>query len=581
MKYSSIRKRKSPPQNLPERDVYGRRVLTLEQANGLLVARAWKKLGRRVKADAVPALVVERSCASTGLPFAVEYLRDCHTPVLADLGNDRYLIARRDGWWLGYSEEQTEEIPKKSRATKHQTKPCDFVGLSPDEINVAADAGNMEKPQTLTSSPPETAPITSNSFCLSLPSSPSPPPLRRYFLRKSSLDRELVPLLTEGEKPSVNNGRRAYVPHGLDRSEWPEEQRDAMTWIIHLLYFRRFSLTEDHEHLDKDDFICLKNDYLREVLGKGEAKVAKELLLRRGIIECDNQYIKGEKSYGYRFRDEALRRATHHLVSIDDPTIRKNVVRRHLERTAKPVHKWLWENLTRFRIDQGAALAEAERLANTDGKWEAYVGSIQAIVDGQYDFTVDEFSGRVHTNITRLKRELWKHLRVDGQPLVEIDIKNSQPTFLAVVADQNAVEDPRYTGLCEQGILYDWLAEQGGWARDEVKEQLMRKALFSKNKYTNPVKRLFVQVFPAIAGFLAMVKEKDHTKAAQLLQKTEAQFMIQGVCETVRKERPSTPVVTIHDSIVTIPDAGDYIKSVMEEEFRILHISPRLQVRPL
>ena len=96
-------------------------------------------------------------------------------------------------------------------------------------------------------------------------------------------------------------------------------------------------------------------------------------------------------------------------------------------------------------------LAEAEQLADTDGKREAYIGSIQAIIDGYLDFTVDDFAGRVHTNFSRLKRELKTHLRIDGQRLIEIDIRNSQPTFLAIVAWQRRWTSLRTAAFVNKG----------------------------------------------------------------------------------------------------------------------------------
>ena len=226
---------------------------------------------------------------------------------------------------------------------------------------------------------------------------------------------------------------------------------------------------------------------------------------------------------------------------------------------------------------RAAALEEVDRLADTEGKREAYLGSIQAIIDGYLDFSVDKFAGRVHTNFSRLKRELKKHLRIEGQRPIEIDIKNSQPTFLAIVASQHAVDEPAYRNLCEQGRLYDWLAEKSGWSRAYVKEELMAKAFFSKNHYTNAVKRLFNSDFPGIASFIEKIKAKDHTKLAQVLQRAEAQYIIHGVCETIRKERPRTPVVTIHDSILTTADCSEYVLQTMRDEFAVFRINPILE----
>ena len=180
-----------------------------------------------------------------------------------------------------------------------------------------------------------------------------------------------MPLLTDSEKRAVNRGNRAYFPEGLERSDWPQQYRDAMTWIVHMIYLRRIL-----ERFGKDDYVPLKTIYLREILGRNEADTAKNLLLRHGVIESDNHYIQGEKSKGYRLREH--RNGTHRLIDLENSTIRANVVKRHLDMTGKAVHKWLYDNLPRVTVDEAAALAEAEGLADTEGKREAYIGSIQA-----------------------------------------------------------------------------------------------------------------------------------------------------------------------------------------------------------
>ncbi|MCC6760410.1 MAG: hypothetical protein IT252_04305 [Chitinophagaceae bacterium] len=47
----------------------------------------------------------------------------------------------------------------------------------------------------------------------------------------------------------------------------------------------------------------------------------------------------------------------------------------------------------------------------------------------------DEAGWRMHSPFTMLKKEIRKHLRVDGEPLVELDVKTSQP-FLSLILFQ-------------------------------------------------------------------------------------------------------------------------------------------------
>ena len=453
-----------------QKDYYGRCVFR-QTPDGYRTKTQWAKCGRAPCCDAT-AIVIKETMTFNGLSFAVERLKEFYTPVVGDLGNNRWLVAKPNegktiNWWLVYREDQTRPKGAASPAVLGHDHVLDFSFVS-DCFDSA---------------------LSSLSTFNLLPSSPSSSLIRCTNHRKANQHHDLVPLLTDSGNRAVNRGNRAYFPEGLERSNWPEEHRDAMTWIVHQIYLRRIL-----ERLGKDDFIPLKAIYLRDILGWREADAAKKLLLRRGVIECDDHYIKGEKSKGYRLKQNRI--ATHRLIDLDNPTIKANVVKRHLAMTAKTVHKWLYHNLSRVTVDEAAALDEIERLADTEGRREAYLGSIQAIIDGYLDFTVDDFAGRVHTNFSRLKRELKRHLRIDGQRPVEIDIKNSQPTFLAIVAAQRIVEEPEYHRLCEEGRLYDWLAEKGGWSRSYVKEELMAKAFFSKNRYTNPVKRLLQRRVP-------------------------------------------------------------------------------------
>ncbi len=167
-------------------------------------------------------------------------------------------------------------------------------------------------------------------------------------------------------------------------------------------------------------------------------------------------------------------------------------------------------------------------------KFYTYREQIDLIRDRSWIFVADRFSRRIHTNLTQLKRELRAGLRVAGQPLVQIDIKNSQPLFIGLAARKDGFEDRRYLELC-QADLYQHLADRGGWTRKEVKEQLTQAALFAANTSRHqglPVKQLFDAEFPTMATFIREMKmgkktrenPKPHNKLARLAQKTEANF---------------------------------------------------------
>ena len=70
-----------------------------------------------------------------------------------------------------------------------------------------------------------------------------------------------------------------------------------------------------------------------------------------------------------------------------------------------------------------------------------------------------------------------KHLRVDGQLLVQIDVSNSQPLFQAVVAERCSVVCPTYKEVCEEGRLYEFLGEKTGLARKRFPPEIVSATL--------------------------------------------------------------------------------------------------------
>jgi hypothetical protein len=186
------------------------------------------------------------------------------------------------------------------------------------------------------------------------------------------------------------------------------------------------------------------------------------------------------------------------------------------------------------------------------------------------------------SNIANLVREARPYLRIDGQSLVEIDIKNSQPLFIGLIAKAAGVPCDDYLRHCEAD-LYQHLADQGGFTRAEVKRQLMKTALFSPNyapAQKLPVKRLFDRLFPELAAFIrGQKKGKDHGRFAVKAQYEESKFVIYTVCDQIRRERSDCWIATIHDSILTLPQHVEYVLAVMKEEFGKLGVSPRLKPR--
>jgi integrase len=85
---------------------------------------------------------------------------------------------------------------------------------------------------------------------------------------------------------------------------------------------------------------------------------------------------------------------------------------------------WLWEC---FQRDI------KERKKNTLMNYNARLANVMQIKEGIHRFRIDRTSGRLHTLICSLKKELRQFVTYDGQQLVAIDIRCSQPTLSTVL----------------------------------------------------------------------------------------------------------------------------------------------------
>ena len=351
-------------------------------------------------------------------------------------------------------------------------------------------------------------------------------------------------------KPVIE--KKVYNPTNLDLPESCKDDEEAIRTILHIIHYRHCI-----EAIPNEAFVPLKAAYLRRQIPAWNT--IKQKFLRAGIVETDHYYIEGQKCYGFR-AGERWRESPYRLTTIKTSTPKEGDDDNDFP---LPVHTWLKK--------------QAQRIAVASGETS---DQLQIIQDGFWQFnSKDAFGWRFHSNLTRLKTEARKSLRVHGKPLVEIDIKNSQPLFLAKLLKERGVAGcEKYIEICQQD-LYGYLAGKAGVSRAEAKAAIIESVFFARLGAKHPIKTLFKQEFPEVWKFIEGVKKKDYKKLARLLQRAEAQFVIYSVCERIRREFPDIFVATIHDSILHLPRDSEYIRAVLEGEFAKWGLKPRLEVK--
>lgn len=455
--------------------------------------------------------------------------------------------------------------------------------------------------------------------------------------------------------PDVLDIEQEIKKHPLLNSKGEKIKKDHVLFIIHCIMQQRAS--KDDEQLRKigkrDGFVPLHSKILESKIPK-RYHACIEYLINAGIIECDGKYSPGNVSLGYRltspFRGNKFKQieisdfVLCKKIAVDKPFNRKNKAFKDYPYLAE------WFKTGKLEIDEQAALtwindletlelqeinarnlSPQKRLEEKDLLFEKsrnYKILASRIKEKDYFFHVDETGNRLHTNLTNLAKGLREFITYDGQPLVSIDIKNSQPymslpllgkefwqsknlpgkptlkriyrekyeetgkdkktninTIKFGVSSKTLVQldfqKQEFIKNVANGTFYEYLItafEKEGLnlgnkseeKRNKVKKMVLTLLFDDDNKFynkqQNSASQIFKRVFPSIANVFLYLKKENYKDLAIILQRIESYLLLKNICGRISKERPFLPIFTIHDSIVTTVGNENYVQTVMKEE---------------
>lgn len=384
-------------------------------------------------------------------------------------------------------------------------------------------------------------------------------------------------------------------------------KKDRLLYLIHLVYYMVI--------INPDNVIkgwtTLNSQLLKKSIGNDYARYI-DYLINAGVIKR-SYYIAGMKSYGYKMASVNLDLVSHKVVQIEDKTLIARVkklnevtytISTNVTKNYKYLKKWFNTNLT-AEIPESLQHYHKSKLIN--------------INDNRYRMSIDDFGKRLHTNLTNLPTDFRQYLRYNGQPLVEIDIKNSQ-FYMAIKLLMRHIQskNPEIFNLLNniegQGDKISFLSEVDGLTdiakfitdvttgnfyeslvedyntkykttldRDDAKK-LMLRVMFSKSTYNDSFKSVFKQRYPVVAEVfnhkkrVNKLKEDKYKALSQSLQRIESGLMIRTICEN--EALTDVPMFTIHDSIMTTQENVELVKDIMITELTdVIGFTPMLSTK--
>lgn len=392
-----------------------------------------------------------------------------------------------------------------------------------------------------------------------------------------------IPPPETGRKPF-----RAWLPETLDllavmtaagRPDWYA----YAAWMVSQVTLRQYI-----EDVDEDTFVPLAADFTDRIVPSRIRRRLLDILLDNGALECDGQFSFGTravfkygsgKAFCYRLGDEYYESPVRTRVIAHAELERKMDIERKRDRDAltDPVHIALEKWHRRVEVLPHAPADEHHTLS--------------ALIDGERRFKPCD-QGRLHTNIANLPAQYRQFIRLEGRELKAVDIATSQPLLLGVLLSRresnpgvlccpSSDESLRvFLDDCLQGVVYDRVCDLTGYSRDDV------KGLFLAVIYGHPdhmgtkvgaaVEKLYPAVFRAVVD---LNSELGHGGLPRLLQRLESQVMIQQAAGRLLREKPSMPVLTVHDSVLVPEEFVPLVEQVIREEWsKEFGIVPNLKV---
>jgi len=411
---------------------------------------------------------------------------------------------------------------------------------------------------------------------------------------------------------------------------FPGYKKDKMMYLVSRVYVG--VLNKEEYGLGHDEGVPLCASILQKILGKS-SRMHLQYLLHHNILQAISGYTPGEKCKAYLLTQKYL--GVPEWYAITDFTL-KGCLKRNSKKVKSDQYPYLTKWFEHLTIDIEQATVSTNILYELKKRCPEYQDYIfgtdrrkdperqyyharmmlEYFRNQEYPFYVDEKGKRAHTIITRSNALIRKYISFQGQPLVSVDLKNSQPYLLLCLTNSQlfskkktknqqttrpsipssvinplfissimlghsseiftSIEFQEYKNLVSSGNIYEFFEDKlaikdkelraGLTKRDIIKYRMML-CLYSKNGgYSGGLKTVFKKYFPKLYGLICELKNTKHNTLAILLQRIESHLILDVICKRISEERPTLPLFTIHDCIVTTVGNEQYVAAVIKEE---------------
>lgn len=350
----------------------------------------------------------------------------------------------------------------------------------------------------------------------------------------------------------------------------------------------------------------LQMSYLKKLVPSGDEYL--RALLKIGVVKRLGGYIVGKGSFKYCFATEY--QSKYKSLPLNNQKLKRRIKAGNLiqkKQVKKSIRGTSEQSkyLNMLTIDPGyKALVESIPVDEIE-RFNSITASATRIKNNDIFYSRDDTSKRFHSNISNMFKGLREYLRIKGKPLVNLDLKNSQP-YLSIILLTNPekvvflINNPvfamnlktlkvqqsqdvkKYISLAISGEIYEYLMseimKEGLILDRSTTKREFIKILFDKNvmpvdAISRKCKQVFKKCFPVVFQTFCKIRGNEtgnhfqsYKRFAILLQSIESYLILDIILKRVYNELPGVPAMTIHDSILTTSENIDPVKKIMIDE---------------
>lgn len=312
------------------------------------------------------------------------------------------------------------------------------------------------------------------------------------------------------------------------------------------------------------------------------ARLITKVLGESKLIERSNSYSKAKKK-SYEYKVLKIKGYDFMLYPLSDLNI-KNREQSFLEKISLHLVK-------KFYLEDEIAIKLSEWMEKLDFSQvkvhklsKNHQKALSLFEESKFQVSSD--SGRLYNSFTNLPKTIRKFLRVEGEPIGELDMANAQAIFLNRIilkrlenVGVNILDSTRdFIIWSELGKAFEFLngkkSFKHGKTRKSFKESFWAMIMDSnEGSKSNDLYSQVYELIPQILDEVEAIKRGNYKKISHLLQKEESR-VIQSCYKEIMNEVTSS---TLHDGIYFQISKKDFVVKNVIDVLRKLEIKCTLK----